>query len=322
VRTPGAYDPHAEAPRFQQFLREIFEGDEELVRFVQRLAGYTLTGSTRERCFAILWGRGRNGKSSLVEVLNHVMGNYANTTDVETILTKRYAGVGNDVAALKGARFVSAAEVEAGRQLAEAKIKNLTGSDTVSCRFLFGEPFKYRPQFKLWLSTNNKPEVKGADDAIWDRIKLIPFRVRFEGKNQDTNLPAKLQKERDGILTWMVAGCMGWQENGLGSAEAVTEATEGYREEMDEMGEFLASRCVIREGATDIFKDVYEDYIQWASREGVDDLSRRSFSKALTDRGLTTKRGTDNKVVVTGLILAKNTVSTPGGEVDKDVFDD
>ena len=199
---PVEYDPDAHAPRFAQFLREIFDGDEDLISFVRRFAGYSLTGSTAERAFAILHGSGKNGKTTLVELLRDVLGNYAINTDTETILRKKYTGVGNDVAALKGARFVSAAEVEQGRALAEAKVKNLTGTDTVTARFLFAEPFDFRPEFKLWLSTNNKPIIRGTDDAIWDRIRLIPFTRRFKGRDADTRLPEKLRAEMPGVLRW------------------------------------------------------------------------------------------------------------------------
>jgi putative DNA primase/helicase len=301
--SPSKYDPHAEAPRFEQFLSEVFCDDEELSTFMQRFAGYTLTGSTRERCFAILHGSGRNGKSTLVELIQHVLGDYSKNTDTETVLAKKYSGVGNDVAALVGARFVSAAEIEAGRQLAEAKVKNLTGSDTVTARFLYGEPFDFKPQFKLWLSTNNKPEVKGTDNAIWDRIKLIPFRVRFEGDNHDANLPETLRKEQEGVLAWMVRGCIDWQQNGLGSAGAVDLATEGYREEMDELGAFLDEKCVVAEDKTVEFKELYCAYVQWASTEGADELNRKSFGKALAERGILPDKGSGNKAIRIGITL-------------------
>jgi putative DNA primase/helicase len=317
--TPGKYDPHAEAPRFERFLSEVFCNDQELSTFVQRFAGYTLTGSTRERCMAILYGsRGRNGKTSLVELFQHVLGDYAKNTDTETVLTKKYSGISNDVAALAGARFVSAAEIEAGRQLAEAKVKNLTGSDTVTARFLHAEFFDFKPQFKLWLSTNNKPEIKGKDDAIWDRIKLIPFAMRFEGENLDINLPEKLRKETDGVLAWMVRGCIDWQQHGLGSAKAVDTATADYREEMDDLAGFIEERCVIEEGQVTDFKNLYSTYLQWAATEGVEELSRKAFGKALTDRGVMGDTGTGNKKIRRGITL--RTVTTNTGVKDEDPF--
>jgi len=243
---PVEYNPDAAAPRFRQFLREVLV-DEDVITFVQRYAGYSLTGDARERAFAILWGSGKNGKSTLVELLHEVIGDYAQNTDVETVLAKRHTGVGNDVAALKGARFVSCSEVEKGRRLAESKVKQLTGRDTVTARFLFNEPFDFKPEFKLWMSTNNKPEIRGTDDAIWDRIRLVPFTRRFEGSNSDTDLPRKLREELPGVLAWMVEGCLSWQSEGLGEPERVTNATAEYRYEMDTLAAFIEECCVVHQ---------------------------------------------------------------------------
>ncbi|MDP8951251.1 MAG: phage/plasmid primase, P4 family, partial [Actinomycetota bacterium] len=241
---PVDYDPDAPCLRFKLFLKEALV-DDAVIKFVKRYSGYTLTGITRERLLAILYGFGKNGKTTLVELLHEVLGDYARNTDVETLLIKKYQGVGNDVAALKGARFVSAAEVEKGRRLAESKVKQLTGRDTVTARFLFGENFDFKPEFKLWLSTNNKPVIQGTDDAIWDRIRLIPFKQRFEGRRADPKLPDKLRAELAGVFAWMVEGCLEWQEHGLEEPETVTEATKQYREEMDTLAAFLDETCVV-----------------------------------------------------------------------------
>jgi len=287
---PVPYDPDARAPRFLQFLSEIFEGDEELIAFVQRFAGYSLTGSTQERVFAILHGSGKNGKSTLVELLRDVMGDYARNTDTETILRKRYSGVGNDVAALKGARFVSAAEVEQGRALAESKVKNLTGRDTVTARFLFAEPFDFKPEFKLWLSTNNKPIIHGDDDAIWDRIRLIPFTQRFEGVRADAELPEKLRGEAAGVLAWMVRGCLEWQRQGLGQPERVRNATADYRSEMDVLAAFIEDRCVVHPNAKVGSTPLYNAYRDWCDGSGEDRMKQTKFSLRLKERGFRKKK--------------------------------
>jgi len=289
---PVRYDPDAEAPRFRQFLEELFAGDAEVIRFVQNFAGYTLTGDTRERILAMLWGLGKNGKSTLVELLHAVLGDYAQNTDVETLLIKRHGGVGNDVAALKGARFVSAAEVEKGRQLAESKVKQLTGRDTVTARFLFGEFFDFRPEFKLWLSTNNKPIIRGTDDAIWDRIALIPFTERFVGERADTDLPHKLKEELSGVLAWMVEGCLGWQEHGLQKPGSVDEATRQYREEMDTLAAFFEDRCVIREDARVGASTLYERYRFWCEKAGEKAETQKAFGTRLSERGFVSEKGT------------------------------
>lgn len=281
---PVKYDPAAECPRFKRFLQETLV-DAGVIAFVKRYSGYTLTGITRERLLAILYGFGKNGKTTLVELLREVMGDYATNTDTETLLMKRYQGVGNDVAALKGARFVSAAEVEQGRRLAESKVKQLTGRDTVTARFLFGEPFNFRPQFKLWLSTNNKPVIQGTDDAIWDRIRLIPFTQRFDGERQDPKLPEKLRGELAGVLAWMVEGCLEWQEHGLGEPETVRAATDQYRAEMDTLAAFIEDRCVVRADAVAPATPLYKQYQMWCDDAGEKPETQKMFGMRLRERG-------------------------------------
>jgi putative DNA primase/helicase len=282
---PVEYKPDATAPRFERFLEEIFPGDEELRGFVRRFAGYTLTGSTDERCLAILHGAGKNGKSTLVELLRYVMGDYARGTDVETVLAKKYQGVGNDVAALKGARFVSTSEIDRGRRFAESKVKQLTGSDTVTARFLFAEPFDFKPEFKLWISTNNKPEIQGTDNAIWDRIRLIPFGVRFEGESVDLQLPQRLRDEAAGVLAWMVRGCAEWQAEGLGTPAAVTVATDEYRAEMDTFAAFVADECVQGPAYSVMVDTLYNTYTSWSYDNDEDPLNRRKFNTEMRGRG-------------------------------------
>jgi putative DNA primase/helicase len=290
---PVDYDPDAPYPRFKQFLKETLV-DDAVITFVKRYSGYTLTGITRERLLAILYGFGKNGKTTLVELLQDVMGDYATNTDTETLLMRKYQGVGNDVAALKGARFVSAAEVEQGRRLAESKVKQLTGRDTVTARFLFGEPFSFRPAFKLWLSTNNKPVIQGTDDAIWDRLRLIPFTQRFDGDRQDPKLPEKLRSELAGVLAWMVEGCLEWQEHGLGEPESVREATDQYRAEMDTLAAFIEDRCVVREGVVAPATPLYKQYQMWCDDAGEKPETQKMFGMRLRERGFVSakiKRG-------------------------------
>ena len=281
---PVDYDPDAPCPRFEQFLKETLV-DDAVITFVKRYSGYTLTGITRERLLAILYGFGKNGKTTLVELLRDVMGDYATNTDTETLLMRKYQGVGNDVAALKGARFVSAAEMEQGRRLAESKVKQLTGRDTVTARFLFGEPFSFRPAFKLWLSTNNKPVIRGTDDAIWDRLRLIPFTQRFDGDRQDPRLPEKLRSELAGVLAWMVEGCLEWQEHGLGEPDSVREATEQYRAEMDTLAAFIEDRCVVREDIVAPATPLYKQYQMWCEDAGEKPETQKMFGMRLRERG-------------------------------------
>jgi putative DNA primase/helicase len=288
---PVDYDPEAPCPRFKRFLEEALV-DVALIKFVKRYSGYTLTGVTRERLLAILYGFGKNGKTTLVELLHEALGDYARNTDVETLLIKKYQGVGNDVAALKGARFVSAAEVEKGRRLAESKVKQLTGRDTVTARFLFGENFDFKPEFKLWLSTNNKPVVQGTDDAIWDRIRLIPFKQRFEGPKADPKLPDKLRTELAGVFAWMVEGCLEWQEHGLEEPETVTEATKQYRDEMDTLAAFLDETCVVGAAHRVLAEGLYQRYAMWCDKSGEHKDPKKAFVARLEERGFSRRRET------------------------------
>jgi putative DNA primase/helicase len=288
---PVDYDPEAPCPRFKRFLEEALV-DGTLIKFVKRYSGYTLTGVTRERLLAILYGFGKNGKTTLVELLHEALGDYARNTDVETLLIKKYQGVGNDVAALKGARFVSAAEVEKGRRLAESKVKQLTGRDTVTARFLFGENFDFKPEFKLWLSTNNKPVIQGTDDAIWDRIRLIPFKQRFEGRRADPKLPDKLRAELAGVFAWMVEGCLEWQEHGLEEPETVTEATKQYREEMDTLAAFLDETCVVGANHRVLAERLYQRYAMWCDKSGEHKDPKKAFVARLEERGFSRRRET------------------------------
>jgi putative DNA primase/helicase len=288
---PVDYDPDAPCPRFKQFLKEALV-DEAVIKFVKRYSGYTLTGITRERLLAILYGFGKNGKTTLVELLHEVLGDYARNTDVETLLIKKYQGVGNDVAALKGARFVSAAEVEKGRRLAESKVKQLTGRDTVTARFLFGENFDFKPEFKLWLSTNNKPVIQGTDDAIWDRIRLIPLTQRFDGNKADPKLPDKLRHEIAGVFAWMVEGCLEWQEHGLQEPKTVTDATKQYREEMDTLASFLDEVCVMGSHYRVLAERLYQRYAMWCDNSGERKDPKKAFVARLEERGFERRRET------------------------------
>jgi putative DNA primase/helicase len=288
---PVDYDPDASCPRFKQFLKEALV-DETVIKFVKRYSGYTLTGITRERLLAILYGFGKNGKTTLVELLHEVLGDYARNTDVETLLIKKYQGVGNDVAALKGARFVSAAEVEKGRRLAESKVKQLTGRDTVTARFLFGENFDFKPEFKLWLSTNNKPVIQGTDDAIWDRIRLIPLTQRFDGSKADPKLPDKLRNELAGVFSWMVEGCLEWQEHGLEEPKTVTDATNQYREEMDTLASFLDEVCVVGAHYRVLAERLYQRYAMWCDNSGERKDPKKAFVARLEERGFERRRET------------------------------
>ena len=187
---------------------------------------------------------------------------------------------------------MSAAEVEKGRRLAESKVKQLTGRDTVTARFLFGENFDFKPEFKLWLSTNNKPVIQGTDDAIWDRIRLIPFTQRFDGPKADTKLPDKLRGELAGVFAWMVEGCLEWQEHGLEEPKTVTDATKQYREEMDTLASFLDEDCVTGSSYRVLAERLYQRYTTWCDKSGERKDPKKAFVARLEERGVERRRET------------------------------
>jgi putative DNA primase/helicase len=295
---PVEYDPDAEAPTWEAFLREVLPS-EDLRGFLRRAIGYTLTGDTSERAIFLLHGtRGKNGKSTFLEAIRDILGDHAMKTSSETLLAKPAGGIPNDIARLKGARFVAASETEANRRLAEAMVKEITGRDTISARFLYGEHFDFRPEFKVWLATNHKPEVKGTDPAIWDRIRLVPFEVRIPEERQDKRMPEKLCEELPGILAWAVEGCREWQREGLGEPREVKAATESYRKEQDVLGKFIEDRCVV--GSTAITKatPLYQAYRQWCDETGETAVRQVAFGQGLAERGFESGKNPvrDNRV--------------------------
>jgi putative DNA primase/helicase len=290
-RSPAKYDPEARAPVWMNFLDRIMDGNAKMIEFLQRAFGYSLTGHTGEECFFIAYGHGRNGKSKCFGAIEYVMGDYATHTRPETFTAKVRDHVANDVAALAGARFVPTIEIEDGARLAEGLVKQMTGGDRLTARFLYGEWFSFRPQFKIWLAANHKPGIKGTDVAMWERIKLIPFPVTIPVNERDTHLSEKLEAEAAGILNWAVQGCLAWQKAGLAPPAEVQKATAIYREEMDVLGNFLKERCILRSGAQILVGQLYSEYTKWCTDTGHrSPLSRTGLGRSLRERGLESSR--------------------------------
>lgn len=289
--SPICYDPDASCPTWERFLMDIFRNDEELISFFQAACGYTLTGDTREQVFFILHGAGSNGKSTFLNVMRQLFGDYGKKTSTDTILEKKTGGASNDIARLRGARFVSAIETSAGKRLAEALVKELTGQDAVTARYLYQEYFEFIPVFKLWLACNHTPIIHGQEKGMWRRIRLIPFSVEFydsdspHGPYKDRMLPDKLGEEYPGILAWAVRGCLDWQRNGLPAAVAVKNATGKLQQDMDVLGGFLSECCVFSANARTSAKDLYDAYCQWTELAGERALSQRWFGLRLGERG-------------------------------------
>jgi putative DNA primase/helicase len=284
------YDAEARCPRWNRFLRQVLAGDKALEGFIRRFAGYVLTGSTREQVLALLYGRGKNGKSVFLETLRALLGPLSRTARFDSFLVKRHDGIPTDIARLRGARLVTAAEAQEGCRLDEALIKQLTGGDTITARFLYGHEFEYRATFKLLLVANHRPVIRGTDLAIWRRVKLVPFTVTISEDDRDPDLADKLRAELPGILAWAVRGCLEWQRDGLGEPSAVREATASYRSEMDVLGAFLAERCEESPDAIVSAKRLYYAYAIWSEACRERPVSKRAFGLALEERGFQSTR--------------------------------
>jgi putative DNA primase/helicase len=265
-------------------LDEVFAGDTETIDFVQRATGYSLTGSNREHALFVLWGAGANGKSTLLGIIAELLGDYGLCAAPSTFMERQAGGATNDLAALRGARFVSAIESGERQSLAENFVKAVTGGDKISARYLYQEYFSFEPVFKVFLATNHKPIIKGTDEGIWRRIRLIPFTQRFEGADADHSLRQKLEAELPGILAWAVRGCLAWQAKGLTPPATVKDATASYRSEMDTFAGFLET-CELNDTATVGATDLYQSYRAWAEASGERPVSQRWFGLRLADRG-------------------------------------
>ena len=286
--SPVSYDPGKGCPKWNEHLETILMGNANLISFIQLASGYSLGGLMDERCFFLLYGSGRNGKSTTIKTIAQILGDYAVRTSVETILTKPGNQIPSDLAALRGKRFAYTGESEEGRRLAESLIKDVTGQEAIAARFLYGEWFNFIPRFKLWVSSNHLPQIKGTDHAIWDRVRRIDFTYRIPEENQrpmEMFIQETFGPEFSGILNWMVQGFRDWKQFGLFTPEEVKTATESYKTEMDILAQFLAE-CCIREKIGEILsKELYGIYVKWCEDNGERAISQNKFSLRLTEKG-------------------------------------
>ncbi len=288
---PVDYAPTAEAPVWSAFLDRIMAGNQQLITFLQRAAGYGCTGSVREECLFFLHGTGKNGKSKFLGGIHDALGDYASTAAPDLLMAKR--GDGNhptELADLFGRRFVSTIESEDGRRFAESLLKMLTGGDQVKARGLYENFWEFNPTHKFYLASNHRPVIKGTDLGIWRRILLIPFEVTIPEAEQDKCLAEKLTGERAGLLAWLVAGCIAWQQDGLQPPEQVRAATESYKQQMDTIGDFLRDRCEEADGLSARSSAIYEAYKQWCQETGEKAESQKALSGRLEERGLKKER--------------------------------
>jgi len=287
---PVKYDSAARSELWERFLDESTAGNKELKDFLQRAAGYSLTGSVSEEVLFFVHGPAASGKSTFLETLKASFGDYAKVADFESFIARRDAGaIRNDIAELAGRRFVVSIEVDEGKRLAEGLVKLLTGGDTVRARFLYQEAFEFAPSFKLWLAANHAPRVRDDDSAIWRRILRLPFEHVVPKGQRDPTVKARLKDPAvsgPAILAWAVEGCARWLEDGLRVPGVVEQATEQYRLDMDPLRLFFDDRCAFEPDARCSVAALRGAYEAWAKECGERYvLDGRRFTERLTERG-------------------------------------
>jgi P4 family phage/plasmid primase-like protien len=274
-----------ECPRWEAFLEEAMGGDLELVDYLQRVAGYALTGSTREHALVFLYGTGANGKSTFLNTLRGVFGTYATVAPADTFMEARGERHPTELAGLQGARLVVAQEIDDGQRWATARMKSLTSGDPVAARYMRGDFFEYTPGFKIILAGNHRPGLRTVDEAIRRRMHLVPFTQTVPPAKRDPRLFEKLREEWPGILGWALTGCIDWQAGGLRPPQRVRDATDAYLEDQDALGQWIGECCVIAADEQESSTDLHKSFQRWAGRNGERYLGIRRFSQAMEERG-------------------------------------
>src|SRR5215472_10748343 len=277
-------------PQWLGFLDRITGGDDELQSFLQRVIGYSLTGSTREHAIFFLYGTGANGKSVFLSTISGLLGDYSKTAPMSAFTASSTEQHPTDLAGLRGARLVTAIETEDGTRWAESKIKSLTGGDRISARFMRQDFFEYLPEFKLIVAGNHKPGLRNVDEAMRRRLHLIPFTVTIGNQERDPDLTSKLQAEYGGILGWAIQGCLAWQREGLNPPPVVRNATEGYLAAEDVIGRWIEERCTQGREFWTSSAALFADYQWWCEQAGERSGPQKRFSQVLENRGFVHER--------------------------------
>jgi len=280
-----AATPGGDCPVWKTFLRRVTGGDDDLQGFIQRMAGYALTGDTSAHALFFLYGTGANGKSVLIDTLAGILADYHKTAPIETFTASTSERHPTDLAGLRGARLVTAVETEEGRRWAESKIKSLSGGDTIAARFMRQDFFEFQPQFKLVIAGNHKPGLRSIDEAIRRRFNLLPFTVTIPPAERDERLKDKLKAEWSGILQWMIDGCLAWQRQGLAAPDAVRQATDAYLEAEDAIAAWIDDECERDANAWESSADLFASWKAWAERSGEFAGSTKRFGQNLETRG-------------------------------------
>ena len=289
--------------RWLKFLDEVCNGDKDLVHYLQKCVGYSLTGSVKEQCAFFLYGLGNNGKSTFLETIADMLGDYASNAQPDTIMMRKFGdnGSGSDIARLRSARLVTTEEPTEGVRLNEGLIKQLTGGGKVTCRFLYGDEFEYAPEFKIWIATNHKPIIQGTDVGIWRRIRLIPFEVNIPADKVDKQLKYKFREEMPQILRWAVEGCMMYHREGLEPPKCVQDSTAEYKAEMDLIATFMEACVVIDYTSMETIpaNELYSVYAEWAKTNNEYVMTSRKFF------GEFGKRAPEKRRISSGIVYPK-----------------
>jgi len=300
--TPVRFDPKTmrglKKSRWYKFLYEIFSNDKELVDFIWRSVGYSITGVTDEQVMFLLYGEGANGKGTFVRALRNAFGQYGHNTPMSTFDRTSKNQIPADVADLNGKRFVTASEITEGAEFNEERVKSLTGQDELTARHLYGQFFSFVPKCKLWLSVNHRPEVRDDTLAFWRRMRLIPFETSFlMGKGRNNDLDIELEKESELILAWAIQGAIEWQKRSLEPPKSVLAATAQYKSESNVMEEFITERCFRNTELWVNGNELYHDYMRWMESERrpfTEKLKRHTFGRRLVRLLGTNKRRKSN----------------------------
>lgn len=282
---PVKANQRAKCPKFKKFLKRISGDDSRLRKFIQKAVGYSLTGITTEQVLFFVYGKsGSNGKSTLVNLIRDMLGDYGLHTPTETLLVKQYDNaIPADLARLDGARMVTAIEANFNRHLDEARIKSMTGGEPITARFMRQNYFQFVPVLKLWLVANDQPRVRGTDEAFWRRVRVIPLTIKIPEAERDPDLPNKLRNEWPGILAWAVRGCLKWQNSSLGMPRVVERATKGWRKEMDHLKRFVSEQIDIAPGIKVGASQLFDRYGHWCAQQGEQSLKVQDFKQRLQE---------------------------------------
>lgn len=285
TKLTGCHPQKGEPHLWIKFLSDATGADEAMMTYLQRVAGYCMTGLTSEHALFFIYGPGGNGKSVFLNILVHILGDYAVSAPMDTFTSSKFSSHPTELAMLKGARLVTASETEEGRSWAEARIKALTGSDPISARFMRQDFFTYHPQFKLLFAGNHQPTLNAVDPAMRRRFNMLPFL--YKPSEPDHLLEDKLREEAPRILAWALQGCMEWQAHGLGHPDSVTAATNEYFEDQDTFGQWLEECCDLGPSYWDQPTPLFKSWAAFAKAGGEDAGTMVTFSGRLKKQGLT-----------------------------------